>query len=70
LHSSADRQPGTTGNLSSIYLFTIIGLFILCIACVNFMNLATARSMERAKEVGIRKVAGADRKELIRPILQ
>ena len=65
LHSSAERQPGTTGNLSSIYLFTIIGLFILCIACVNFMNLATARSMERAKEVGIRKVAGADRKELI-----
>ena len=65
LHSSAERQPGTTGNLSSIYLFTIIGLFILCIACVNFMNLATARSMERAKEVGIRKVAGANRKELI-----
>ncbi|MGI8635671.1 MAG: ABC transporter permease, partial [Segetibacter sp.] len=58
LHSSAERQPGTTGNLSSIYLFTIIGLFILCIACVNFMNLATARSVERAKEVGIRKVAG------------
>jgi putative ABC transport system permease protein len=65
LHSSAERQPGTTGNLSSIYLFTIIGLFILCIACVNFMNLATARSMERAKEVGVRKVAGANRKELI-----
>lgn len=65
LHSSADRQPGTTGNLSSIYLFTIIGLFILCIACVNFMNLTTARSMERAKEVGIRKVAGASKKELI-----
>ncbi len=65
LHSSADRQPGTTGNLSSIYLFTVIGLFILCIACVNFMNLTTARSMERAKEVGIRKVAGANKKELI-----
>ena len=65
LHSSAERQPGATGNLSSIYLFTIIGLFILCIACVNFMNLTTARSMERAKEVGIRKVAGANRIELI-----
>ncbi len=65
LYSAADRQPGTTGSLTSIYLFTIIGLFILFIACVNFMNLATARSIDRAKEVGIRKVVGADKKELI-----
>lgn len=65
LHSSADRQPGTTGSLPNMYLFTVIGLFILCIACVNFMNLTTARSMERAKEVGVRKVAGANKKELI-----
>ena len=65
LHSSALRQPGTTGNLSSLYIFGLIGLFILIIACINFMNLATARSMERAREVGVRKVVGAGRKTLI-----
>ncbi len=65
LNSKATRQPGVTGSLSNIYIFAIIGLFILLIACINFMNLATARSMERAKEVGIRKVIGADKKGLI-----
>lgn len=65
LHSTADRQPGETGSLSNIYIFSIIGLFILVIASINFMNLATARSMERAKEVGVRKVIGAERKGLI-----
>ncbi|GAA4275100.1 ABC transporter permease [Aquimarina gracilis] len=65
LYSDADRQPGITGNLSNIYVFMVIGLFILVIACINFMNLATARSLERAKEVGIRKVIGADKKGLI-----
>ncbi|WP_350289110.1 ABC transporter permease [uncultured Croceitalea sp.] len=65
LYSEADRQPGETGSLSNIYVFAIIGLFILVIASINFMNLATARSLERAKEVGIRKVIGAERKGLI-----
>ncbi|SEL53820.1 ABC transporter permease [Parapedobacter koreensis] len=65
LHSTADRQPGATGSVQNLYIFAIIGLFILCIACANFMNLATARSLERAKEVGVRKVVGADRKSLI-----
>lgn len=65
LHSTADRQPGETGSLSNIYIFAIIGLFILVIASINFMNLATARSMERAREVGVRKVIGAERKGLI-----
>ena len=65
LYSNADRQPGETGSLSNIYIFAIIGLFILVIASINFMNLATARSLERAKEVGIRKVIGAERKGLI-----
>ncbi|SNY94917.1 ABC transporter permease [Flagellimonas pacifica] len=64
LHSKADRQPGITGSLSNIYIFAIIGLFILIIACINFMNLSTARSLERAKEVGVRKVIGANRKGL------
>jgi len=65
LHSKAARQPGVTGSLGNIYIFIVIGLFILVVASINFMNLATARSLERAKEVGIRKVIGADRKGLI-----
>ncbi len=64
LNSEAARQPGITGSLSNIYIFAIIGLFILIIACINFMNLATARSLERAKEVGVRKVIGADKQGL------
>jgi putative ABC transport system permease protein len=64
LNSAAARQPGVTGSLSNIYIFALIGLFILIIACINFMNLATARSLERAKEVGVRKVIGADKKGL------
>ncbi len=65
LQSEAARQPGITGSLSNIYIFAIIGLFILIIASINFMNLATARSLERAKEVGIRKVIGANKKGLV-----
>jgi len=65
LRSTAQRQPGETGSLSNIYVFSMIGLFILIIAMINFMNLSTARSMERAKEVGIRKSIGADRRSLI-----
>ncbi|KEO72670.1 ABC transporter permease [Anditalea andensis] len=65
LRTDADRQPGKTGSLSNIYVFSTIGIFILIIAMINFMNLSTARSMERAKEVGIRKSVGADRKQLI-----
>jgi putative ABC transport system permease protein len=65
LRTAADRQPGETGSLSNIYVFSIIGIFILSIAIINFMNLSTARSMERAKEVGIRKSIGAYRSSLI-----
>lgn len=65
LRTTAQRQPGETGSLSNIYVFSIIGFFILIIAMINFMNLSTARSMERAKEVGIRKSIGADRGWLI-----
>ncbi len=65
LHSTAQRQPGVIGSLSNIYIFGIIGIFILIIASINFMNLATARSLERAKEVGIRKVIGANKKGLV-----
>ncbi|RYY59018.1 MAG: ABC transporter permease [Chitinophagaceae bacterium] len=58
LHSVATRQPGPTGSLLNVYLFGCIAVFIMLIACINFMNLSTARSMERAKEIGIRKVLG------------
>lgn len=65
LRTNAHRQPGETGSLSNIYIFSIIGLFILIIAMINFMNLSTARSMERAKEVGIRKSIGAAQGSLV-----
>ena len=53
------RDGSKTGNITNVYIFSIIGAFILLIACINFVNLTTARSAERAKEVGIRKVVGA-----------
>ncbi|MEO1052160.1 MAG: ABC transporter permease [Bacteroidota bacterium] len=54
-----------TGNLSYVYMFISIAVFILLIACFNFMNLATAKAVQRAKEVGMRKVLGAVRRQLI-----
>jgi putative ABC transport system permease protein len=59
-----DGKP-VGGRIETIRLFTIIAVFILFIACINFMNLSTARSEKRAKEVGIRKVAGALKQSLI-----
>lgn len=58
------RNGSKTGNINNVYIFSIIAIFILCIACINFVNLTTARSAERAKEVGIRKVVGAAKKQL------
>lgn len=54
-----------TGSITNVYIFSIIAIFILCIASINFINLTTARSLERAKEVGIRKVIGAVRSQLV-----
>ncbi len=65
LRSHTDSEVEPTGDMSYIYLFSAIGLFILLIACINYMNLATARSAGRAKEVGMRKVVGALRSQLI-----
>lgn len=56
-------RPG--GNIQYIYIFSAVAIFILIIACINFMNLTTARSSNRSKEVGIRKVLGTKRKELV-----
>ena len=67
IHLRSDRFPelGTNGNIQYVYIFGAAALFILLIACINFMNLSTARSSSRAKEVGIRKVLGTERKNLI-----
>lgn len=65
LHSHLDSEIEANGNIIYVYIFSSVAIFILLIACVNFMNLATARSANRAKEVGLRKVVGADRKRLI-----
>ncbi len=58
-----DRDPGA---IQYVYIFSIIAMFVLLIACINFMNLSTARSANRAKEVGLRKVVGAQKHHLIR----
>ncbi len=65
LHSEAKRQPGATGSLANVYIFSLVAAFILFIAGINFINLATARSMERAKEIGVRKAVGAHQRSLI-----
>ena len=65
LRSHTDSELEPPGNIRYIYIFSLIGLFILLIACINYMNLATARSAGRAKEVGMRKVVGARRGQLI-----
>lgn len=61
---SDKRGAMETGSMSNVIIFSIVGAFILLIACINFVNLTTARSTERAKEVGIRKVVGAERGQL------
>ncbi|MFT3911702.1 MAG: ABC transporter permease [Ferruginibacter sp.] len=65
LYSHTDYEAEENGDMKLVYIFSGIALFILLIACINYMNLSTARSTLRAKEIGIRKVAGAQRKEII-----
>lgn len=66
-HQAFELSPG--GNIQYVYIFSAVALFILIIACINFMNLTTARSGARAREVGIRKVLGTERKQLITQFL-
>lgn len=65
LYSNKQDELGVNGNIQYVYIFSAIAIFILLIACVNFMNLSTARSANRAKEVGVRKVLGSLRKNLV-----
>ncbi len=65
LHSDLQSELGVNSDIKYVYLFTSIAFFILLIACINFMNLSTARSANRAKEVGLRKVVGSQRSQLV-----
>ena len=69
LHSDYAFEITPSGNIQYVYIFSAVALFILILACINFMNLSTARSAKRAKEVGIRKVLGTERKTLIAQFL-
>ena len=69
LHSDFVFDIATMGDITYIYLFSAVAIFILLIACINFMNLSTARSSNRAKEVGVRKVLGSYRSHLIKQFL-
>ena len=69
VYLKSTRDGFVTGNINNVYIFSIVAIFILLIACINFINLTTARSAERAKEVGIRKVVGAARFQLAKQFI-
>lgn len=72
LYSSFIRNDGSNfaaGNIKDLYTFSALGIFLILIACINFMNLATARSLAKSREVGVRKVMGAHRKQLIKQFI-
>ena len=69
LHSNYEFEIAPNGNIKYLYVFISIAVFMLLIACINFMNLSTARSERRAKEVGLRKVIGAEKHSLISQFL-
>lgn len=69
LHADTANEPEELGSMSYIYIFAAVAFFMLVIACINYMNLTTARSARRAKEIGIRKVAGSTQKQLVAQFL-
>jgi putative ABC transport system permease protein len=69
LHSKLEKEPEELGNMSYILIFSAVAFFMLLIACINYMNLTTARSARRAKEIGIRKVTGSSKGQLIAQFL-
>lgn len=64
LHSHIKNEPFPNGDIKYVYIFSFVALLILSIACINYINLTTARSLQRVKEVGVRKVLGASKKQL------
>ena len=69
LRANTDMWDGPHGDIRYVLIFSLLGFIILAIACINFTNMSTARSMLRTKEVGVRKVMGAGRNQLIRQFL-
>ncbi len=69
LHSNKVAELGVNSSIQYVYIFSAIAFFILLIACVNFMNLSTARSANRAREVGVRKVLGSLKNNLVKQFL-
>lgn len=69
LYSKMANEPEELGSISYIYIFSAVAFFMLLIACINYMNLTTARSARRAREIGIRKVTGSSRLQLISQFL-
>jgi putative ABC transport system permease protein len=69
LRSDLNNEPEELGSMSYIYTFSAVALFMILIACINYMNLTTARSARRAKEIGIRKVSGSLQRHLIAQFL-
>ncbi|TDE18530.1 ABC transporter permease [Dyadobacter psychrotolerans] len=69
IHLHSTRGSLDAGSINNVYIFSVVALFILLIACINFVNLTTARSVERAKEVGIRKVVGAPKSLLAKQFI-
>ena len=69
LHSDMANEPEELGSMSYIYIFSAVAFFMLLIACINYMNLTTARSARRAKEIGMRKVTGSSRLQLVSQFL-
>ncbi len=73
LHLYSDLEseitPARSGSIAYVYIFAAVAAFILLMACINFMNLATARSANRGREAGLRKVMGADQAQLVRQFL-
>ncbi len=65
LHSDRSFELSANGSMQYVYIFSAVALFILIIACINFMNLTTAHSANRAKEIGIRKVLGTEKRNLV-----
>ncbi|WP_394748157.1 ABC transporter permease [Spongiimicrobium salis] len=69
LHSNMQTELSANSSVQNVYILSFIGLFLIVLASVNFMNLSTAHSLKRAKEVGVRKTLGSDKSELIRQFL-